>query len=333
SEGLETGADDYLFKPIQNRELVARIDSFLRHKTSIDNLIKSEEHFRVTLDSIGDAVIATDTKGRITRMNPVAAELTGWSLEEANNEKLENVFNIENAQTGDKVENPVSKVLKTGGLVGLANHTKLISKNGKEFQIADSAAPIKNDEGAIIGVVLVFRDVTEEYNVQQLLKENEERFRVIVEGAPDPIFIQSDMKFAYLNPAACRLFGIKSANELLGKPVMERFHPDYHEKVRQRIHNLNEKRNPVHQLLQQKFIRIDGSEIWVETAGEPISYRGQESALVFVRDISQRVTTEQELKESEERFRLVMENSLDAILITSPDGSILNANKAACGMF
>ncbi len=315
SLGLETGADDYLLKPIQNRELVARVDSFMRHKKTIDKLVKSEEHFRVTLDSIGDAVIATDTEGCITRMNSVAESLTGWQLSDIKGKPLKEVFRIVNTFSGEEVENPVAKVLKTGGLVGLANHTKLISKNEKEFQISDSAAPIKNDDGNVIGVVLVFRDVTEEYNVQQQLKENEKRFRVIVEGAPDPIFIQTDMKFAYLNPAACRLFGIISANELLGKPVMERFHPDNHEKIRQRIHDLNEKKIQVNQLFQQKFIRMDGSEIWGETAGVPIFYEGKNGALVFVRDITDRKKTEEKLSHSHKLMSYIIENTNSGVAV------------------
>jgi len=319
SLGLETGADDYLLKPIQNRELVARVDSFIRHKTAIDKLIKSEEHFRVTLDSIGDAVIATDTEGRITRMNPVAESLTGWQLADIQGKPLQDVFHIVNAITGEEAENPVNEVLKTGGLVGLANHTKLISKNGKEFQISDSAAPIKNDNGNVIGVVLVFRDVTEEYHVRQQLKENEERFRVIVEGAPDPIFIQSEMKFAYLNPAACKLFGIESADALLGKPVMERFHPDYNEKIKERIHNLNEGKESVRELLELRFLRIDGSEVWVETTGEPIFYKGKNGALVFVRDITDRKNAEEELAHSEKLMRYVIENTKSGVAVHDKD--------------
>lgn len=118
------------------------------------------------LDSIGDGVIATDTNGLITHMNPVAVNLTGYSLEEAIGKNLEQVFNIVNQDTEATVENPVSKVINTGKIVELANHTILISKNGKKSNIADSAAPIKQDN-EIRGVVLVFRDVTEQYALQK----------------------------------------------------------------------------------------------------------------------------------------------------------------------
>lgn len=281
---------------------------YFERKIMREELGKNEENLRITLNSIGDAVIATDIVGRVTNLNPVAEKLTGWKYGDALNKPVEEIFVIKNARTGEQVQNPVKKVLETGGVVGLANHTKLVSKNGKEYQIADSGAPIKNDDGKVIGVVLVFRDVTEEYKIQQELKDNELKFRSIVEGAPDPIFIQSDMKFAYLNPSACRLFGIESAEELVGTPVMDRFHPDYHEKIRQRIKTLNQDAQSVRELLKQKFIRMDGSEVWVETTGEPIIFNGKNSALVFVRDISQRVKDEEAIHEHQRQLASMIGN-------------------------
>lgn len=134
---------------------------------------ESEEKYRITLNSIGDAVITTDIDGKIHMMNSPAEKLTGWKREEALGTSLEEVFVIVNAFSRKTVESPVRKVLKTGNIVGLANHTVLISKNGSEHQIADSGAPIKNDQGDIQGVVLVFRDVTETYRLQEQLRQSE----------------------------------------------------------------------------------------------------------------------------------------------------------------
>jgi PAS domain S-box-containing protein len=136
-------------------------------------LSESEQDLRVTLDSIGDAVIATDTEGRVTRMNPVAEHLTGWRAEDVLGKPLEEFFHILNAVTREPVENPVKRVLATGEIVGLANHTVLIPNEGAERQIADSGAPIKDDSGKVIGVVLVFRDVTEEHALQERLRQSE----------------------------------------------------------------------------------------------------------------------------------------------------------------
>ncbi len=128
------------------------------------------ERFRVTLASIGDAVIATDGQGQVTFINHVAEELTGWQQAEALGKPLEAIFKIVNEQTREQVEDPVTKVLREGGIVGLANHTVLISKSGREIPIDDSGAPIPTKDGGIDGVVLVFRDVTERKRAEERQK-------------------------------------------------------------------------------------------------------------------------------------------------------------------
>ncbi|MFW6361733.1 MAG: PAS domain S-box protein [Spirochaetota bacterium] len=150
-----------------------------------DQLHKSRENLRATLNSIGDAVIATDINGRVERMNPVAERLTGWMQTEAVGKLLPDVFHIIHAHTDQSADNPVEKVLKSGKVVGLANHTMLISRNGTRYQIADSGAPIRSADGKTIGVVLVFRDVTEEYRMREELRQNEDRLSKILTAAND----------------------------------------------------------------------------------------------------------------------------------------------------
>jgi PAS domain S-box-containing protein len=125
-----------------------------------------EESLARTVESIGDAVIATDTGGRIDRMNPVAEELTGWRARDARGQQLADVFRILNEHTRSTVEDPVSRVLREGKVVGLANHTVLMARDGTEHPIADSAAPIKDGTGKLMGVVLVFRDQTAERSAE-----------------------------------------------------------------------------------------------------------------------------------------------------------------------
>ncbi len=134
-----------------------------RHETEMANnkLTHEKELLNVTLHSIGDGVITTDIQGNVITINLVSEQLTGWRKEEAAGKPLTEVFNIVNEKTRQPCENPVNKVIKTGGIVELENHTILISKQNKEHHIADSAAPIIDLTGALIGVVLVFRDVTE----------------------------------------------------------------------------------------------------------------------------------------------------------------------------
>ncbi len=136
-----------------------------------------EEHLRITLDSIGDAVIATDAEGLVARMNPAAQRLTGWPLAEAEGRPLDAVFQIIHAQTRQPLPSPATKALKDGQIVRLGNNTTLIHRNGEEYQISDSAAPIQDAGGEVVGAVLVFRDITAQYRLANELRESERQFQ------------------------------------------------------------------------------------------------------------------------------------------------------------
>jgi PAS domain S-box-containing protein len=137
------------------------------------SLRESEQWFRVTLSSIGDGVIATDDQGRVSFLNPIAERLTGTSLEQARGKKIGEVFPIFSEATNNPVDNPVDKVLALGSFVGLANHTVLRHRDGHLLPIEDSAAPIRDDSGRLIGVVLVFHDASRERSFQDVLRRTE----------------------------------------------------------------------------------------------------------------------------------------------------------------
>jgi PAS domain S-box-containing protein len=138
-----------------------------------EELFQSEQQLRTTLDSIGDGVITCDADGNVQIMNPVAMELTGWSQVEASGQPLEKIFHIVNETSREPVENPVAKVKRLKSIVGMANHTMLIRKDGTELNIADSGAPIRDQRGETMGIVLVFRDITMERKTQEALIANE----------------------------------------------------------------------------------------------------------------------------------------------------------------
>lgn len=169
SVALQNAQAVLLARERAERELVSAKEA-LEHKS--EELAEQREFFRVTLSSIGDGVIATDTAGRITFMNPVAEAMTGWKLDEAIGQPLESIFQIISEGTREPAPNPVTKVLREGVVVGLANHTVLIARDGRETGIDDSAAPVRDASGKLCGVVMVFHDVTKERHAENALLES-----------------------------------------------------------------------------------------------------------------------------------------------------------------
>lgn len=263
-------------------------------KEAEEALRESEENLKITLQSIGDGVIATDTRGHITRMNPQAEKLTGWSLEEAKDLSLDQVFHIVNTRNNKRVVNLVSHVINSGETLGLANDTTLISRRGTRYQIADSAAPILNKEGEISGVVIVFSDVTVSYHAREALRESEEKFRVLSEYAPLAIMIYQQDYFVYCNPAAESMSGY-SKEELYGMSIWEIVHPDFQELVRERG-ELRQKGVSISSPYDFKVITKEGEEKWVSLAGANIKYQGESAGLVTLMEITDRKDYEEKLK-------------------------------------
>lgn len=191
---------------------------------------EAHERFETILYSIGDAVIVTDVQSCVSQMNPVAEHLTGWKEAEALGKPLEEVFRIINEETRQTVTNPVWRVLSEGKVVGLANHTVLIARDGTERPIADSGAPVRDERGKVAGVVLVFRDQSAEYAAQKALRDSEAQysdlFRNMTEGVAlheiicDAQGVPIDYRFLKVNPAFERLTEL-SAERIIGHRVLE----------------------------------------------------------------------------------------------------------------
>jgi PAS domain S-box-containing protein len=183
-------------------------------------LQENQEKLAVTLNSIGDAVIATDANGHVTLLNPLAERLTGWTIAEARGQSVNEIFRIINQETREPAKVPVAQTLADGTIQGLANHTVLIARDGRECSIADSCAPIRDREGQVVGAVLVFRDVTDEYAGQQALRESNALILTILNTAVDGIAtIHADSgHIETVNPAIERMFGYTAA-ELVGRDI------------------------------------------------------------------------------------------------------------------
>ncbi|HEY0557661.1 MAG TPA: PAS domain S-box protein [Thermoanaerobaculia bacterium] len=178
-------------------------------------LQRQSEWLRIVLSSIGDGVICTDVEGRVTFLNGVSETLTGWAQAEAAGRPLPEVFHIVNQDTREEVENPALRALRDGKIVGLANHTLLISRDGTERPIGDSAAPMRDSAGATVGAVLVFRDVSEHMRVE----ETQARLAAIVESSQDAVISKTlDGIIRSWNAEAERLFG-HTAAEAIGRSI------------------------------------------------------------------------------------------------------------------
>jgi PAS domain S-box-containing protein len=275
-------------------------------KKAEEGLRQQREWLRVTLSSIGDAVIASDTEGRITFLNPVAVTLTGWQLEETLGQPIQNVFRIINEKTHEPGEDLVARVLSEERVVALANDTALITKDGHEIPIEDSAAPIKDSAGNIIGVVLVFHDVTERRRAQAALRVAHERAAWLArfpDENPNPVLRASaDGRVLYCNPAsvemhgwACRV-GQLLQNELLplaGQAIVER------------------------RELQQE-VELGGRSYFISVTPFP----AEGYANIYGRDITDRKRVEAALRESEKRYRSFIEMTEQLGWSTNADGEV-----------
>jgi PAS domain S-box-containing protein len=186
---------------------------------------ESEEWLFTALQSIGDAVIATDAAGLIVFMNQVAVTLTGWSEEEAQGRDCREVFRIVNEKTRLETESPVTKVLRDGVISGLANHTILIARNGTEHNIDDSGSPIRDKSGSLIGVVLIFRDVTERRKSEQTRQEQQEILQTLFDHMPVIVtFLDENRQFKWVNREWTRVMGW-SLEEMRDRERIETFYP------------------------------------------------------------------------------------------------------------
>jgi PAS domain S-box-containing protein len=222
SVALQNAKAVLLARERAERDLLAAKEA-LERKT--DELTQQREWFQVTLSSIGDAVITSDTDGKITFLNPVAEKLTGWTLESAVSQPVETVFRIINELTREPTVNPIEKVLRAGTIVSLANHTALIAKDGTEISIEDSAAPIQERSGNISGVVMVFRDVTKRRRAENELRRSEQLLTDFFENAAVGLhWVDGDGKILRVNQTELNLLGY-SKEEYVGHHISE-FHAD-----------------------------------------------------------------------------------------------------------
>lgn len=286
-------------------------------------LKEANEAYRIILYSIGDAVITTDESGRISKMNRVAENLTGYSEYEGQGQPLEKVFNIINEETRERVENPVQKVLNEGKIVGLANHTILISSDGKETPIADSGAPIKDLSGNTIGVVLVFRDQSDERQNQKILQESELRYRSLFESNPNPmlVFDLESLQIMEVNDSAIQKYGY-SREEFLSLTIKE-MRPE--EDLPKLMQKLSAPIEGIDNAGVWRHKKKDGEIILVDIVSHPINWKDRSSEVVLITDV-----TESKIAEDKIRYQArLLDEVGQSVIVTDQNGLITYWNRAA----
>ncbi|NWF91863.1 MAG: PAS domain S-box protein [Syntrophaceae bacterium] len=302
-----------------------------RDRELYEALVRTESELRATLYSIGDGVISVDTDGMVTMMNPVAEKLTGWNEGEARDRRLDEVFNIVNEETRVRVEDPVKRVLRKGTVIGLANHTILIARDGTERAIADCGSPIYGKGGIITGVVLVFRDQTEERKAAKVVAEARAFAESIIATVREPLVVlDASLRVLLANRAFYRVF----------EAVPEETDGHLFYELGNRQWDIPELRRLLEDILPQNtffddyevehdFPKIGPKTMLLNARRIYREANKTEMILLAIEDISERKRAEEELRLSEERFRQFFRNAPMYCYMVSPEGILLDLNKAA----
>jgi len=337
-----------LMTDVSGRQIVVEINrDVTERKRNEQALRESEALYRTTIASIGDAVITTDEHGRVTYLNRVAEDLTGWTKEDAAGQSLEKIFTIFNELTRKPAENPVGRVLREGQIVGLANHTCLISRQGEEIPVEDSAAPIKNAEGKVIGAVMVFHDVTEKRKAEKALKKSrdelEERVRERTEELRSSELHYTSL-FNAIDEGFCIVEVIFDENE---KPVDYRF-LEINESFERQTGLVNARGKRMRELApkhEEHWFEIYGR---VAATGEPARFQNRAEQLhrwydvyafrfgqpenrhvgIVFNDITERKAAEDLLQRAGAYNRSLIEASLDPLVTIDREGRISDVNAA-----
>jgi PAS domain S-box-containing protein len=319
---------------LQNEELA---QSQAESDVSMKMLRDSKEEIAVTLNSIGDAVIATDAEALVTRLNPIAERLTGWTLAEAIGRPAVDIFHIVNKDTRHPAPIPIMEAIAHGTIQGLANHTVLIARDGSEYDIADSCAPIRNHDDQVVGAVLVFRDVSEEYAVQQSLRDSAALVRTILNTVADGIITIHACGgiVETVNPAAEQMFGYTASE--LGKQNFSLLIPELDQGQRDgslEFYGASDEARAIGLGREVMGRRKDGSIFPLEMVVSEMWLGGQRYFTGILRDTTVRKQIEEEQKQLSQRLRdhqfytrSLFESNIDAIMTTDPSGIITDVNK------
>ncbi|MEE4358499.1 MAG: PAS domain S-box protein [Desulfococcaceae bacterium] len=278
--------------------LVASISaSVMSAIQSYIQLVNSRKELEITLHSIGDGVISTDTDGCINRINKTAEILIGRDAEQAYGKPLHDVFHLVCAETKSPVKNPAEEVLLFHHSKGLEKDLILISKDGSEYHITASAAPIQNEKGESAGAVITFKDMSAEYAAAEELRIKEEKYRNLFDNAGEAIFVTQNGTIKFPNPMTLKISGY-SKEELTKISFLSLVHPEDRDTVQQR-HRKRVSGENVPNTYSFRIINKAGEMLWVQLNVVRIHWEGHPATLNFIRDISELKILENRLQQAQ----------------------------------
>jgi PAS domain S-box-containing protein len=294
---------------------------------SNSELNRQREWFQTTLASIGDAVIATGTEGQILLLNKAAEELTGWAQVEAAGKPLPEVFNIINEHTRLPPVNPALRAIEEDTLIGLANHTILIARDGTEKAIDDSAAPIRDEQGRILGAVLVFRDISERRRAEEAVRDSEQRYRSLFDNNLDAIFsLDAEGHFFSANAAAERVSGY-TLEELRQTHFLQLCVPEMRAEAAQAFRDgLCRKCSDI----ESAMVHKDGRRVDLFVTGAPVLV---DDEVVGVACIARDITERKAAELARAALAAIVSGSDDAIVGKTLDGIVTSWNAGAERVF
>jgi PAS domain S-box-containing protein len=330
SVALKNAESILLARQRAERELLAAKDA-LEQRTL--ELQQQRAWFEVTLSSIGDAVITADIEGKVTFLNPVAESMTGWNVSDARGKPLTGVFRIVNEYTRAPVDNPIARVLQTGRTVGLANHTALISKDGRMIAIEDSAAPIRDADGNITGAVMVFHDVSDRRRAEEALRDVQVRLDATLSAAEIGTWtwdIANDNVVADRNLA--QMFALTP--EVAAGASLDSYLAAAHLEDRPRLEQsiaeaLSPEGGPLE--LDYRLVRPDGTVRWVTARGRP--QRDEKGRATYLPGVIVDITERKAAEQARSMLAALVESSQDAIISKTLQGIIMTWNQGAERMF
>jgi len=277
---------------------VIRLEGEAQKRKNAEIEIFTQQAFlQNAIDALNDTFFVFDiSSGKALLWNKSFEIVSGYSEEEI--AKLKAPDSYYSKEDLEKAQGPFERIYNG---VSETVELQLICKDGRRVLTEYSASVLKDIEGHPKTLISVGRDIAERKQAEDELKKSEERFRLLVENAPDAIFVRDTSSFLYLNTAALKLFGANSAQGLIGTPIIERYHPQERDEIRKRMQIINELNLPV-SLHQSICLRMDGTEVDVESTAVPMNYLGEGGALVFLRDISERVEKEKRQQVLEEQL-------------------------------